>query len=72
MIGSTVGVILLIGLITTVAAKVMIDRHDAMEYQRFVEDLKNMGMESAELNALYEPAKTEVRNPRYRISFYQH
>ncbi|KAG7311749.1 hypothetical protein JYU34_002808 [Plutella xylostella] len=72
VIGSTVGVILLIGLITTVAAKVMIDRHDAMEYQRFVEDLKNMGMESAELNALYEPAKTEVRNPRYRISFYQH
>ncbi|KAI5639674.1 integrin beta chain VWA domain-containing protein [Phthorimaea operculella] len=63
-IGIAVGSILLIGILTLIAWKVLVDMHDAREYRKFVDEAKKSGFEVTQ-NPLYKPAAVSINNPAY-------
>ncbi|KAJ2944557.1 hypothetical protein O0L34_g3906 [Tuta absoluta] len=63
-IGIAVGSILLVGVLTMIAWKLLVDMHDAREYHKFVEEAKKSGFEVTQ-NPLYKPAAVSINNPAY-------
>ncbi|XP_041972137.1 integrin beta-1-A-like [Aricia agestis] len=63
-VGSAIGLVILIGLLTVVIWKYLIDLHDAREYKKFETLAKKDGYDVAE-NPLYMSPLVDVRNPAY-------
>ncbi|XP_061706930.1 integrin beta pat-3-like [Cydia pomonella] len=63
-IGSAIGAIILIGLLTLIIWKLAVDRYDAAEYARFQKLLDESG-DLETVNALYEAPRTNVLNPLF-------
>ncbi|CAH2240128.1 jg6382 [Pararge aegeria aegeria] len=63
-VGSVVGAMLLIGIITIVAWKFLVDLHDKREYEKFKNDSLAAGYDVH--NPLYQPPETSFPNPAYK------
>lgn len=61
---SAAAIVVLIGLLTLIVWKVLIDLHDAREFRKFSKEAQNAGYDVRE-NILYEPAITNFSNPVY-------
>jgi len=64
IIGSVVGVTLLIGILTLLVWKVLTHIHDKREFQRF-ENERTAASWSTEENRLYKPVVSQFKNPAY-------
>lgn len=60
-IGSAIGIALLIGIISLIVWKIMIDIHDKREYRKFIEEAETAGYQ----NVLYTPPTQQFRNPAF-------
>ncbi|CAB3248238.1 unnamed protein product [Arctia plantaginis] len=60
-VGSALGAVLLIGIITLIVWKILIDLHDKREYEKFDKESKANGYVTD--NILYEPPSCTYRNP---------
>ncbi|CAH2104939.1 unnamed protein product [Euphydryas editha] len=63
-VGSVIGAIILIGLITVIAWKILIDWHDKIEYKKFEKESAAAGFDTT-MNVLYQPPATNFINPTY-------
>ncbi|XP_034840377.1 integrin beta-PS-like [Maniola hyperantus] len=63
-VGSVIGAVLLIGIITIVAWKILVDLHDKREYEKFEKDSADAGYDVS-LNPLYHSPATNFLNPAY-------
>lgn len=59
--GSALGAVLLIGIITLIAWKIVIDVHDKREYEKFEKESDAKGFVTK--NILYTPPSCTYRNP---------
>ncbi|XP_052740856.1 integrin beta-PS [Bicyclus anynana] len=69
-VGSVIGAMVLIGIITLVAWKFLVDFHDKKEYEKFEKDSTAAGYDVR--NPLYQPPATSFPNPAYRAGRYSH
>lgn len=66
-VGSVIGAVLLIGLLTIITWKILVDQYDKREYAKFEKDSKAAGY-VPEWNPLYQEPSTTFRNPAYQSS----
>ncbi|CAH0726453.1 unnamed protein product, partial [Brenthis ino] len=62
--GSVIGAVLLIGIITVIVWKILVDLHDKREYTKFLEQSEAAGFDTT-LNPFYEPPSINFTNPVY-------
>lgn len=63
-VGSVIGAIILIGLITVIAWKILVDWHDKREYIKFANESAAAGFDTS-INPLYQSPATNFLNPAY-------
>ncbi|XP_046961775.1 integrin beta pat-3-like [Vanessa cardui] len=63
-VGSVIGAVLLIGLITLIAWKILVDLHDKREYDKFANESAAAGFDTS-INPLYQSPATNFQNPAY-------
>ncbi|KAJ0181644.1 hypothetical protein K1T71_002366 [Dendrolimus kikuchii] len=63
-VSSAIAAVLLIGLLTVIIWKILIDLHDAREYKKFEQQAKGEGYDVSQ-NPLYTEPATNFRNPAY-------
>ncbi|XP_028163608.1 integrin beta pat-3-like [Ostrinia furnacalis] len=64
-VGIAIGTVILIGLLTVLVWKVLVDIMDEREYERFEAEAKAQGFDVHEENPIFEPASINFANPTY-------
>ncbi|CAH0404642.1 unnamed protein product [Chilo suppressalis] len=65
-VGASIGTVLLIGLLTVIIWKIIMDKMDEREYHNFISKAQEAGFDVSE-NPIYQPAAISFSNPTYGV-----
>ncbi|XP_075991986.1 integrin beta-PS-like [Anticarsia gemmatalis] len=64
-VGAAVGTVLLVGILTLIIWKILVDKFDKREYEKFANDAKAAGYDVSSTNPLYDPPAVNFTNPTF-------
>lgn len=66
-VGIAIATVVIIGLLTVLVWKLLVDAMDEREYNKFMEQAKSEGFDTSE-NPIYQPASVNFANPTYNVT----